>query len=95
MQLKKSAKEDQYIVALVRAENRLLIQSTCRECGASKLLTMHSGSLRRWRASHKCGETICKPGEASINDAGSHLRRQAGPGYELGQSSAGRPRQLI
>ena len=65
MQLKKTAKEDQYTVAFVRVENRLLIQSTYKECGASKLLTMHSGSLRPWRAGHRCGETVCEPVLAS------------------------------
>ena len=41
----------------VRTESRLLIQSTCRQCGASRLVSMHDGSLDKWENEHMCKQS--------------------------------------
>jgi hypothetical protein len=33
---------------------RTLIESTCRECGVSRLVSMADGSLERWEKEHIC-----------------------------------------
>ena len=38
----------------VRTESRLLIQSTCRQCGGARLVSMHDGSLDKWQNEHMC-----------------------------------------
>jgi hypothetical protein len=41
----------------VRTESRLLIQSTCRQCGAARLVSMHDGSLDKWHNEHICKQS--------------------------------------
>jgi hypothetical protein len=38
----------------VKTEARLLIVSTCRKCGASKLVSQFDGSLKQWEDGHEC-----------------------------------------
>ena len=33
---------------------RLLIQSACNRCGASKVVSVHDGSLGQWENTHRC-----------------------------------------
>src|SRR6516164_5212212 len=39
---------------LVGTEQRLLVQSICVTCGASKLVSVHNGSLHQWENGHQC-----------------------------------------
>jgi hypothetical protein len=38
----------------VRTETRLLIQSVCTKCGASRLVFASDGSLKKWEDEHTC-----------------------------------------
>jgi len=38
----------------IRTEGRLLLQSTCLKCGASKLVTLSDDSLDKWIKGHTC-----------------------------------------
>lgn len=38
----------------VRAGDRLLIKSTCNDCGMSMLLSPNDGSLQKWESWHIC-----------------------------------------
>lgn len=38
--------------ALVRIEKRTMVESTCRECGSSKLVLYTDGSLAEWEQQH-------------------------------------------
>lgn len=57
LQRKISGRDGQFTAALIKVENRFIIQSTCKKCGAFGLLPMRTGSLKRWRAGYKCEET--------------------------------------
>ena len=41
-----------------RAEDRLLVKSTCKRCGMFKLVSVHDGSLEKWESSHKCENVV-------------------------------------
>ena len=43
-----------YAHAPVRTETRVLILSTCKKCGASKMVSVADGSLERWEEQHQC-----------------------------------------
>jgi len=38
----------------IRTEGRLLIQSTCDQCGRSSLVSDHDGSRETWEDGHSC-----------------------------------------
>ena len=40
----------------IRTEGRLLIQSTCKGCGKSRIVSKHDGSLEQWEDTHQCEE---------------------------------------
>ena len=46
-----------FSLSCVRTESRLLIHSTCRQCGASRLVSMHDGTLDQWHKEHVCGQS--------------------------------------
>jgi hypothetical protein len=39
-----------------RTEERVLIQSTCKTCGKSQLVSSTDGSLQKWESNHDCKE---------------------------------------
>jgi hypothetical protein len=43
-----------YIRAQIKAEKRLLIQSTCNNCGRSAVSAHDDGSLEAWEDAHNC-----------------------------------------
>lgn len=47
---------------LIHEESRLMIRSTCQECGASKVVSSADGSLDDWEDGHRCQPT--KPDQA-------------------------------
>jgi hypothetical protein len=48
----------------VYSGDRLMIESVCTQCGASKLVSMLDGSLKKWEKGHKCCENPQSPGDA-------------------------------
>jgi hypothetical protein len=38
----------------IKTEGRLLIQSTCKGCGKSRIVSKHDGSLEQWEDGHRC-----------------------------------------
>ena len=38
----------------IRTETRLLVQSTCKTCRVSRLVTVNDGSLYKWENGHAC-----------------------------------------
>jgi hypothetical protein len=44
----------EFTLAAVLLENRVLIRSTCKKCGASRVVSVSDGSLRLWEDGHKC-----------------------------------------
>jgi len=40
---------------LERSGSRLLIRSACQDCGDSKLVSQHDGTLQEWEDGHRCG----------------------------------------
>lgn len=38
----------------VRTETRVLIQSVCTKCGASRVVSASDGSLNKWEDRHTC-----------------------------------------
>jgi hypothetical protein len=57
-----SAFEDvRYTHTEVRAGDRLLIKSTCNNCGMSMLLSEADGSLQKWETWHVCDSVIVVP----------------------------------
>ena len=51
--------------SLVPHGSRLMIQSVCVRCGASRLVSKHDGSLENWEGGHRCQPSIRKKGPAS------------------------------
>lgn len=45
--------------------DRLIIESVCTRCGASKLVSVLDGSLKKWEAGHKCCENLQRPRDAT------------------------------
>jgi hypothetical protein len=43
-----------YIRAHINTEKRLLIQSTCNDCGRSAVSAHDDGSLEAWEDAHNC-----------------------------------------
>ncbi len=44
----------------IQIADRLLIESTCRNCGQSKVASHHDGSLERWEDGHICEHSDAK-----------------------------------
>lgn len=40
----------------VRTDDRLMIQSVCTKCGASRVVSLSDRSLEEWEDSHVCGK---------------------------------------
>ena len=53
----------QFARKLVRTVNRLMIESTCRNCGAASIVSDHDGTLEDWEERHTCkdGESESQP----------------------------------
>ncbi len=47
----------QFTHTAIKTESRLLIQTICTNCGASKLVSTYDGTLERWESEHTCAET--------------------------------------
>jgi hypothetical protein len=47
---------DKFIQVEVQAGDRLLIRSTCKFCGASRLVSREDGSLQKWENGHDCSK---------------------------------------
>lgn len=45
---------DDFLRTHIRTEERLLIQSTCKACGKSQLVSNADGSLQNWESTHDC-----------------------------------------
>ncbi len=45
---------DDFLRTHVRTEDRLLIQSTCKVCGRSQVVSNADGSLQNWESTHDC-----------------------------------------
>jgi len=45
---------DKFEHELTRSEGRVLLRSTCRHCGASKVVSRADGSLEEWESEHGC-----------------------------------------
>lgn len=43
---------------LVETDGRMMLESTCKKCGASKLVSDRDGSLREWEMKHS---EQCRP----------------------------------
>jgi len=57
-----SAIEDiRYSHTEVRAGDRLLIKTTCNNCGMAMLLSATDGSLEKWENWHVCDRVIAVP----------------------------------
>jgi hypothetical protein len=40
------------------ADGRLVIKSTCSDCGAVQFVSVCDGSLRKWESRHECSNTL-------------------------------------
>jgi hypothetical protein len=62
---------DEFIQAFshnaVYSGDRLIIESVCTRCGASKLVSMLDGSLKKWEDGHKCRANLQR-GKEAIRD---------------------------
>jgi hypothetical protein len=47
---------NQFKETLLITETRMLILSTCKKCGAAKLVSAYDGSRKEWQDNHKCKE---------------------------------------
>jgi hypothetical protein len=47
---------NQFKETLLITETRMLILSTCKKCGAAKLVSVYDGSRQEWQDGHKCKE---------------------------------------
>lgn len=47
-------------------ESHLRIRSTCKRCGASQLVNVADGTLRKWEESHVCPDLPKKPPKFSV-----------------------------
>ena len=45
---------DSFLRTHVRMEERLLIQSTCKACGRTKVVSSADGTLQDWENNHRC-----------------------------------------
>lgn len=48
---------DQFTQVGIIADTRMMIVSTCTECGASKIVSTYDGSLEQWQNEHQCEKT--------------------------------------
>lgn len=39
-------------------DGRLVIKSTCSDCGAFQFVSVRDGSLRNWESQHECPNTL-------------------------------------
>jgi hypothetical protein len=63
MKLRPLANVSAFAHTEVTTNGRLLIQSTCRQCGKSRMLSCQDGSLELWEDFHKCDP---RAGEAGL-----------------------------
>lgn len=62
-----------YLRSLVPQGSRLMIQSECVACGASRLVSRHDGSLEEWEDGHRC-KAGRKKASASLHPSGKDLK---------------------
>jgi ribosomal protein S27AE len=48
----------QFTRTAIRTESRLLIQTICTNCGASKLIATHDETPEGWEEEHLCDRTL-------------------------------------
>ena len=42
-------------------DDRLVIRSTCRKCGAYRFVSVRDGSLDKWESEHRCPDAPKSP----------------------------------
>jgi hypothetical protein len=70
---------NQFKETLLKTETRMLILSTCKKCGAAKLVSAYDGSRKEWQDNHKCKEAGQAIGNHSQDAAAPVLGREPAP----------------
>lgn len=47
---------DRFLRALIKADEPILIRSTCKRCGKSEIVSLFDGSLQDWESAHNCAK---------------------------------------
>ena len=56
LQRKMPEDRDQFTRVEVLAGDRVFIRSTCRDCGASRLVSSEDDALEKWESGHDCSK---------------------------------------
>jgi len=59
---------------LERFGSRLMIRSACAQCGKSRLVSQHDGSLQEWEDGHHCSVSDQEKKAPASAQVGSQLR---------------------